>query len=303
MATPHMQAALSRSFLFFLKDIRLSHSVFALPFAAVGYLQSEAPFPGMRALALLLVCMVSARSFAMGMNRYLDRRIDGNNPRTAGRMIPAGQLSSPAALGWSLSMGVLFLLTSWALNPLAGALSLPLLLILGGYPLMKRISVLTHWYLGFCLGLAPVAVSVALSSRIPGAVLCTGLAVMFWTAGFDILYSLQDLEFDRLEHLHSIPARAGVNASLWISRVCFIAMILCLLGSGVWGNGGLLFYLAVFLVGLILAWEQWLVKGFASDPDNLKINQAFFTGNAWLSVVFYLMVQADALTKAGGLPA
>lgn len=288
-----VQKQIPKSLILFFQDIRLSHSIFALPFAAVGFLLSGAEFPGLITLLLLLACMITARSFAMGANRFLDRHIDRRNPRTADRLIPSGQLNSIKGLGWTLFMGLLFIVCAFLLNPLSGQLSAPLLLILAFYSLMKRISFLTHWYLGFCLGLAPVAVCISLTGTVTLGVLLTAIAVTFWTAGFDILYSLQDIEFDQKESLHSLPARSGVAKSIMISRWCFVAMILCLVLAGISADSGPYFYLGVFLVSLILIAEQWIVRNATLEINHIHINKAFFTVNGWVSVVFYCMVQID----------
>ena len=281
------------SLILFFQDIRLSHSIFALPFAAVGFLLSGAEMPGFFKSLLLLVCMITARSFAMGANRFLDRHIDRKNPRTAGRLIPSGQLASIKGLGWTLFMGLLFVISASLLNPLSGQLSVPLLVILAFYSFMKRISFLTHWYLGLCLGLAPVAVCVSLTGTVNIAVILTAVAVTFWTAGFDILYSLQDIDFDKQEFLHSIPARTGVAKSITISPWCFGVMIASLTLAGISSDSGGYFYLGVFLVALILVAEQWIVRNATIEIDNIQINKAFFTVNGWVSVVFYCMVQID----------
>lgn len=286
-----------RSLGLFLKDIKISHSLFALPFAAVGLLFSVQSWPSSGQLLALLVCMVSARSFAMGMNRYLDRDWDRLNPRTAKRMIPDGQLSAQRGLTWSLLWGLSFVAAAFSLNSLSGFLSLPVLLILAGYSLMKRISWLTHWYLGFCLGMAPVAVSIALEQTVSPAVLLVGLAVCMWTAGFDILYALQDLGFDQGHDLKSVPSRFGPRRSLWISRLAFASMILCLGAAGVLQACGGVYFAGVLIVAAILAAEHWMIKDAAETGESQRINMVFFNMNAWIGVVFYLLVQIDVLVS------
>lgn len=278
----------------FFRDIRLGHSIFALPFAAVGYVLSGASLPEWKVVALLCLCMIFARSFGMGLNRYLDRNIDGKNPRTSDRMIPSGQMSEGAALVWSLTMGFGLILSACALNSLAGFLSLPLLGFLGGYSFMKRVSYLTHWYLGLCLGLAPIAVAVALTAQVNLSVFLTALGVVCWVAGFDILYSLQDIDFDRKNGLYSIPAKFDIAVSLNISRCCFSFMVICLAFAGFINRSGLFYYLGVLIVACILFAEHWVIRDFSKHHDNQRINQAFFTMNGWLSILFYMMVQLDS---------
>jgi 4-hydroxybenzoate polyprenyltransferase len=280
----------------FAADIKIEHSIFALPFAATALSMLEFARISASQLIFLLFCMVGARSFAMGMNRFLDRDIDLKNPRTQARQIPSGQLSPTHGLLWSVAFGVLFVACAFGLNSLAGILSIPVLAILAGYSFMKRISWLTHWYLGACLGLAPIAVSIALTGWVRPEILALGIAVTFWTAGFDILYATQDVLFDVSHNFHSIPARIGVQRAVLISRGCFTVMVLCLIGAGViYGKAGPLYYVGVGLVGSILAYEHWLVRDLRVTGQSAKLNAAFFTSNAWVSVIFYALAQLDKL--------
>ncbi|MEZ4742541.1 MAG: UbiA-like polyprenyltransferase [Bdellovibrionota bacterium] len=284
---------LAASFVHFASDIKLAHSIFALPFAVTGMLLSTDKLPTVLQCVLLVVCMVCARSFAMGMNRYIDRDIDKENPRTMSRKIPSGQLSASAALRWSMFFGSLFIVCAFYLNTLSGILSLPVLIILLAYSYLKRISWLTHWYLGLCLGLAPVAVSIALTGSTNISVILIGVAVTFWTAGFDILYSLQDREFDSRSNLYSYPSRFGPWRSVLVSRFCFAVMILALSIAGFFASMGEFYYSGVVLVAIILSYEHWLVKDVKKMGDSKHINSAFFTANAWVSVCFYVFVQLD----------
>jgi 4-hydroxybenzoate polyprenyltransferase len=284
-----------RSLVAFAKDIKLTHSVFALPFAAAAFLVGGLPAPTAAQGALLVVCMVAARSFAMGMNRYLDRQLDAENPRTARRMIPAGELTAGAALAISLAAAGLFVAAAFRLSPLAGACAVPLLLILVTYSTFKRWSWLTHWYLGLCLGLAPIAVQVALTGTATLPVLLLGAAVLFWTAGFDILYALQDIDFDRQRGLFSIPGRFGPAAALWLSRLSFAAMIALLAVAGVLSQRAALYYVGIAVVAAILAYEHWLVRDARATGKSANINAAFFNANAAVSLVFLLFALLDAV--------
>lgn len=271
-------------------DIKIAHSIFALPFAASAYFLIGAPSISLSQVIMLLVCMVSARSFAMGMNRYLDRDIDFLNPRTKIRAIPSGRISAFSTLLWSVFFASVFVAASFQLSELAGYMSVPLLIALMAYSFFKRFSWMTHWYLGFCLGLAPVAVAVVLSEAIPFSVLMLGLAVMFWTAGFDILYSIQDEKFDHSNKLHSVPSQFGIRGALYLSRVSFALMILCLFAIE---NVGLAYYIGVTSIALILLYEQYLVKDLPKEHSDKKINAAFFTVNGWVSVIFLLFIAMD----------
>ena len=174
----------------FAYDIKLAHTVFALPFVLATLVFVNFNWH-LGTIFWILLCMISARSFAMGMNRYLDRKLDALNPRTQKRLIPDGKLSPQAGLRWSLRFGVLFIFSAFQLNLTAAYLSPLVLVILGAYPFMKHLSWLTHWYLGACLGLSPLATSLALTGALSREVCLLGLAVMMWTAGFDILYALK----------------------------------------------------------------------------------------------------------------
>jgi 4-hydroxybenzoate polyprenyltransferase len=281
----------------FLRDIKIAHSVFALPFAASALMIGETRFPTPWEIFLLLVCMVSARSFAMGMNRFLDASYDAKNPRTQQREIPRGRITRAQMGIMSLLSAIPCVLAALALNPLAGGLSVPLLLFLATYSILKRHTWLVHWYLGLCLGLAPVAVTVALEAQIPSPVLLLGLAVTFWTAGFDLLYSLQDILFDRDEGLQSFPARFGVRATLTLARVCSLVMLILLATTGILAQATTLYFTGLLAIAAILAWQHWLVRDTDDRGHSPRLNTAFFTSNAWVSVLFFATTLADLLSR------
>jgi 4-hydroxybenzoate polyprenyltransferase len=284
----------------FSADIKLAHSVFAMPFAVVGLVLSGAGWPSLYQAFFLLVAMVSARSFAMGMNRYLDADIDSLNERTVLRAIPAGRIHRHQSLAISLAAAAIFLAASFALSTMCGFMAIPLLMILAFYSQMKRIGWMTHFYLGLCLALAPVAVSIALTGSVPLATLLVAAAVTFWTAGFDILYSLQDRTFDQAHGLASIPARFGARNSLWISRLCFAAMMILLVSAGQISDAGIFWYAALIAVSALLFWEHWILRNTAEQVDGRLIDKAFFTANAWISVVFCAGVLVDRLASVWG---
>lgn len=285
------------SFRAFAADIKLAHSVFALPFALSAFILGRLSLPSARQLLLLLACMVTARSFAMGMNRYLDRGIDIANPRTRGRMIPRGRLTPGHGLAWSLTAGVLFVVAATALAPLAGYLAVPLLAILLSYSYMKRLSWLTHWYLGACLGLAPVAVAVALAGVATPPVLFLGAAVCLWTGGFDVLYALQDLDFDRAAGLHSVPGRFGPTTSLWISRASFVGMVAALAVAGRLAGRGFVYFVGVAAVALLLIYEHVLIRDARTTGRSKNLNVAFFNTNAYVSVLYFAFAALDYLVN------
>lgn len=277
----------------FASDIKLAHSVFALPFAAAAFFIGNIPPPSLKQSILLLLCMVMARTTAMGMNRFLDRHIDRSNPRTRSRKIPSGQLTASQSLFWSVMAALGFVFAAMSLTPLAGYLAIPLLFVLVAYSWMKRLTWVTHWYLGFCLGLAPMAIEIAMVGRLSLPVFFLGVAVTFWTGGFDILYSLQDLDFDKKLGLYSVPSKFGPARAIWLSRLSFALMIGFLSAVGLLASQSWPYFFGVFVVGSILVAEQWLVREAKITGRSSHIGLAFFNLNAWVSVVFFGFVLLD----------
>ncbi len=281
----------------FARDIKLSHSIFALPFVGVALLLSGPLDITAFKFLKIVVCMILARSFAMGMNRFLDRDIDAANSRTKMRVLPSGSASPRSYLIITTACGVLFIATAFSLSKLAGYLSPPLLVVLAFYSLMKKLSWLTHWYLGLCLGLAPLAAEIALFGRVTTPVVLVGLAVALWTAGFDLLYSLQDQDFDRQHGLHSAPAKLGHIAAIWLSRASFAVMMVALVFAGMAAGGGIFWYSGVAVVAAILSVEHWLIRDAMRLGTSDKINMAFFNLNAMVSVLFLFFVAVDFYVK------
>ena len=271
--------------------IKFEHSVFALPFALIGALlawrelsfQVDAPW---YRLFFILLAMVSARSAAMTFNRILDASIDAKNPRTATRHIPAGLLSLRFARGFLILASSVFVLASWMLGPLCIALSPVALAIVLFYSYTKRFTSFSHLVLGACLGIAPSAAWIAVTGSLDWRIGLLSLAVLFWTAGFDIIYACQDFDFDRRERLFSIPARIGIASALSVSRVCHLLTVaalvaLCLAFSlNPW---------PVLPVAALLVYEQSLVK----PGDLSKVNLAFFTVNGLIGLVFFAAVAIE----------
>jgi len=287
----------ARSIQVFAKDIKLSHSFFALPFAlsALTFLSFESVT--FQKIMLIVVCMVSARSFAMGINRYLDHEIDEKNPRTASRMIPSRQISPRETLQWSLFFGAILVLCAFMLSTLAGILSFPLLAILAGYSIQKRFTWFCHLYLGMCLGFAPVAVEIALTGGVSLPVVMIGFGVMFWTAGFDVIYSLQDREIDKTLGLNSIPQRFGFAVAVDLSRMFFALMIICLSVAGLQANSGKIYFGGLFLIAVILIGEHFLIKDAKVSGKSKYLSKAFFDFNAFVSLFFLVIALADVLWK------
>lgn len=289
-------------FVEFASDIKLSHSVFALPFALLAMVMAaEAATPGGRVrvgqVVLVVLCMVIARSFAMGMNRLLDARLDAMNPRTKGRAIPSGRLSRSAAVSILVACAIAFQLVTLGFgtfygNWLPAILALPVLAVLGAYPLFKRFTRFCHFYLGFCLALAPVCAWVAIAGRIDVEPLLMAAAVLCWTAGFDILYATADVESDRATGVFSVPATIGVGRALWVARLTHVACVALLVTLGLHSVAlGTIWFVAVALVACIFAAEHAIVR-----PDDLsRLNLAFFTLNGIVSVTLGAAGIADVL--------
>lgn len=281
----------------FLEMIRFSHTLFALPFALFSALlawntpMANGEVKGFRWLELagILLCMVFARSTAMAFNRLADRHLDAGNPRTAQRHLPAGQLSVPAVWAFTLLCGLgfvastlIFLLAEPA-NIWPVIFAVPVLLFICGYSYSKRFTSLAHFWLGASLLLAPLAAWIAIRGlerlEIPFVL---GLAVLFWTAGFDIIYACQDADFDRKAKLRSIPARLGVRGALWVSLGCHLVM-LALLAALYFVAApplGIIYLIGVALVTMLVIYEHYLV----SPTDLGRVNQAFFQVNVIISM-------------------
>jgi 4-hydroxybenzoate polyprenyltransferase len=278
--------------------IRFSHTLFALPFAllsaALAWRGAEAGFSWLQ-LAGILLCMVFARSTAMAFNRLADHELDIANPRTAQRHLPAGRLSrlsvwiftAVCAAGFFASTAIF--LASEPANPWPLYLSAPILVFICAYSFTKRFTALAHFWLGASLLLAPLGAWIAIRGidRLETPVVL-GLAVLFWVAGFDILYACQDVDFDRQARLHSVPAALGIGASLRVATVCHLIMVglLVALYFVAQPHLGLIYLAGVVSIALLLAYEHWLVR-----PDDLsRVNQAFFHVNSVVSLGLFLVV-------------
>ncbi len=274
-----------------LRMIKIEHSVFALPFALVSAFLAADGIPDLKTLILILVAMVSARSAAMAFNRYLDAEIDARNPRTQIRSIPAGRLSKSYVLAFTIGSIVVFVAACYFLNFLSWVLSPVVMLVLLGYSYTKRFTPLCHLVLGLALGLAPVGAWVAVTGTLDWIPVLLGVTVMFWTAGFDVIYACQDEAFDRQHKLHSIPVIIGVSNSLCLSRFLHLLTFILLMGFGYLLSFMWIYWAGLVLVGVTLFYEHYLVRG----DDLSKVNMAFFTMNGVVSLVFGGMTIAALL--------
>ncbi|HYP14541.1 MAG TPA: UbiA-like polyprenyltransferase [Bryobacteraceae bacterium] len=289
-------AAVLRKLVLTLEMIKFEHSVFALPFALTGALlavrEDSYATPGLwLKLFWIVIAMVSARSAAMAFNRIVDAEIDGRNPRTAMRHLPAGTLSKTFSWVFVALTCVIFTLAAGALNPLCLRLAPVALAVVLMYSFTKRFTSFSHVVLGLALGIAPAAAWIAIQGSLDPRILWLTAAVTFWTAGFDIIYSCQDYEFDRRAGLFSIPSRLGIAGALWVSRFFHLAMLVCLVMLVRGFELGAAGWCGVAAVGLLLAWEHRLVRA----DDLSRIDAAFFTMNGWISVLFFGFIAADVL--------
>jgi len=277
-------AALTQRARTFASLVKLSHSVFALPFALLSLLAATDGHPSPRLLLLVVLAVVAARTAAMAYNRYADRELDRQNPRTAGREIPRGAVSAREAVWLTLLSSLVFLAVCWLLSPLCFWLALPTLAWLLGYSHVKRVSSLCHLWLGVALGVSPLAAWVAADGTFGPrlwAPLVLGLGVAAWVAGFDVLYACQDEAFDRRAGLHSLPVRLGTRGAMWCSRLLHAAAAVAFVGFGVLVPLGIAFQVGVGLALVLLVWQHALLR----PRDLSRIQTAFFTANGMLALV------------------
>lgn len=282
--------------------IKFEHSVFALPFALTGALLAirEDGFSTdglVSKIAWIIVAMVAARSAAMAFNRLLDADIDGRNPRTRSRHIPAGLLTRGFTMLFTAVASLIFFLAAGALNPLCLKLAPVALGIVFIYSYTKRFTSFSHLVLGLALGIAPAAAWIAIRDSLDFRILFLTAAVMFWTAGFDIIYSCQDYEFDAREGLFSLPSRMGIPAALMVARAFHIAMLVCLGFLVAQFHLGILSRLGILAVAGLLVYEHRLVKA----DDLSRVDAAFFTVNGYVSVLFFCFWSADIFFSRGAL--
>ena len=289
----------------YLSLIKFSHTVFALPFALTGF------FLGVHHLKtssghveitvdfyaysfiLVLLCMVFARSAAMAFNRYLDRHFDARNPRTVIREIPAGILSANQVLWFTIIMSSLFMFSAWMINTICFVLSPIALLVILGYSYTKRFTALCHLVLGLALSLAPTGAYLAMTGEFDLVPIILSMAVLFWVAGFDIIYALQDESFDKEHGLRSIPVRIGAKNALELSRIFHLITAVLLIVPGWMIKGELYYYIGTALFIALLIYQHTLVK----SNDLRKVNMAFFTTNGMASIIFGIFAIMDLLKR------
>jgi len=272
--------------------VKFSHTVFALPFAIIGFFIGVDHIdsnPDWTLFIKVVLCMIFARSAAMGFNRFIDRKFDEQNERTANREIPAGIISSNAALIFVISMSVLFVATTWFINPLCFFLSPVALSVILGYSLTKRFTWLCHLILGLGLSLAPIGAFLAVTGEFEFLPLLFSFAVLFWTAGFDIIYALQDEAFDRSQNLFSIPVWLGTKKALALSTVLHVFTAAFVVSAGILGAFGLFFWVGAAIFLSLLVYQHSIVK----HDDLSRVNLAFGTTNGIASVAFAICFLVD----------
>ncbi|WP_143424294.1 4-hydroxybenzoate octaprenyltransferase [Geoanaerobacter pelophilus] len=279
----------------FLEMIKFSHTIFALPFAFTGALLAAGGLPTVSQAGWIVCAMVGARTAAMGLNRVIDAEIDARNPRTAGRAIPAGLLGRGAVICFIVLSVLLMLFAARMLNPLCLYLSPVALGFILLYSYCKRFTALAHVVLGICLAGAPLGAWIAIrgSADLPAYLLA--FAVLFWVAGFDILYALQDMEFDQAAGLHSIPAKLGVNGSLWTSRIFHLVACLFLAALYFSLNLGPFFLAGLAATCGMLLYEHYLLRG----RDLSRLDAAFFNMNGYISVTLFAATLLDRVSAGG----
>ena len=292
----------------YLSLIKFSHTIFAMPFALIGFFLSvfentsvvpgwnNLVFPPMfpwkellLKLLMVILCMIFARSAAMAFNRYLDRHFDAKNPRTAVREIPAGVITPKNALAFTIISCVLFITCTWFINSICFYLSPAALAVVLGYSYTKRFTPLCHLILGLGLSLAPIGAYLAVTGAFALLPILFSIAVIFWVSGFDIIYALQDEEFDKSNNLYSIPAWLGKGKALLVSELLHLLSAAAVVYAGVYGHFSWLYWIGVLVFIGMLVYQHSIIK-----PNDLKrVNLAFMTANGIASVVFALFVIAD----------
>jgi len=274
-----------------LEMVKIEHTIFAIPFAFLGAVLAVQGLPGIKQIGWILLAMVSARSAAMAHNRLVDLPFDARNPRTANRALPKKQISKGFVIVFIVVSSAMLIFAASRLNPLSLKLSPLALGIIFLYSYTKRFTWFSHIFLGISLACAPIGAWIALKGSLSPAPLILGLAVALWVAGFDIIYSCQDVEFDKREPIFSIPKRFGIKASLWISSMLHFIMIGLLAYLFYQERLGVISFSGLILVGLLLAYEHSLVR----PKDLSRANTAFFTINGWISILLCATTTIDIL--------
>ena len=271
--------------------VKFEHTIFALPFAYMGAILAEKGIPPLSKWVWITLAMIGARTAGMSLNRIIDREMDAKNPRTKDRALQKGTIRLSRAKLLVVFSILLLVFAAWRLNPLCLILSPVALFFLATYSYMKRFSWTTHFVLGGVLACAPVGGWLAVRGHFALLPLFLGGVVLFWVAGFDVIYTCQDVSFDREAGIHSLPVRMGIEGALFFSTVFHLISLLFLLGVGVLEHLGFIFWIGWMVVSLILLIEHWMI----SPRDLSRVNQAFFVMNGWVSVVLFAAIFVDSV--------
>ncbi len=284
-------ASLWRRFVVFLDTIKFEHAIFALPFAVAAVFMAYGGWPDWVKFGWIILAMVTLRTFAMAANRLLDAEIDRRNPRTADRALATGAIRRGEVVAYMIVSAAVFVIAASQLDPLALLLAPIPLAVAFAYPYLKRYTWLAHFGIGAVYIIVPPAVPIALTGALPQEFIWMGLGAMMWVSGFDMLYAIADMEFDRANGLHSVPAKFGVKTSLWAARVCHVVALAFLAVAFYVAGDSWLAAAGIVAVALMLVYEHSLV----SENDLSKLNMAFFTMNGVIAIVFATFVVLDQL--------
>lgn len=273
----------------FLEMIKFSHTIFALPFAFTGAVLAARGIPSFYQTFWIVMAMVGARTTAMGLNRIIDAEIDAKNPRTQNRAIPAGLIKKGTVFLFVLLAAILMFYAAHCLNPLCLYLSPFILFFLVLYSYCKRFTALSHIILGICISFAPLGAWIAIQGKVGLPAVLLAASVVFWLAGFDTLYALQDLEFDREHGLHSIPVRLGVAGSLWIARIFHVVMLVLLAALQFSTGLGAFYLIGVSITAALIFYEHWILR----NGDLKKLDIAFFNMNIYISITIFIFTLID----------
>jgi 4-hydroxybenzoate polyprenyltransferase len=275
----------------FMETIRVEHTVFALPFAYAALFLAAGGWPTPHTLLWITVAMISGRTVGMAANRIIDADVDARNPRTARRAIPGGRLSRAMAAAFTAVALTVFVVAVYQLHPACRRLWPVVVAAVLVYPYAKRFTPYSHLFLGAVYLLVPTSAWIAVTGEVPPAAVLVGAGAALWVAGFDIIYACQDVEVDRRDGLHSMPADFGLKRALLVSEWLHAGFILCLIGAGLLLGAGAWYWLGTLLTSLLLSYEHHLVK----PGDLSKVNAAFFTTNGVVSIGLFILIALDTV--------
>jgi 4-hydroxybenzoate polyprenyltransferase len=286
-------SSVAEKIVLYLRMIKFPHSIFALPFAFTGAVIAAGGAPSLKKIIWITVAMVGARSGAMGLNRIIDRKVDQENPRTKNRELPRGIINlSEAVLFTAVSLAI-FILAAYMLNPLCLKLSPVALAVLFIYSYTKRFTWITHFVLGLTLSAAPVGAWIAVRGTFDAEIIPMAIAVIFWLAGFDTLYALQDIEFDKSHGLYSIPQRFGIKNALLLARLFHLITFIMLITTGVIFKMGIFYWLGMMIVAGLFIYEHSLIK----ESDLSRLDMAFFNMNGYISITVFIFTSVDYIFR------